>query len=63
MSLIHKFWMEMYGAMSEKRHNPERGTFSLTDMQVDAVDDTAGLPPIDRAGKERANEHEWNNQF
>lgn len=62
MSVMHEAWM-LSKERDEKRIIPDRPMFSLTDEQVDAVDDTAGLQPVNRAGKERANEHAWNNQF
>lgn len=53
------FW----GNVPPERRDDSRKEFTLLDEQIDAVDDTAGLPPVNRAGKERANEHAWNNQF
>lgn len=60
--LMHEAWLKIYGVNKERR-SPERKEFTITDAQVDAVDDTAGLQPVNRAGRERAGEHEWNHQF
>jgi hypothetical protein len=62
MGIMHEKWMQLEEKRVERR-SPDRAGFTLTDAQVDAVDDTAGLPPVQRAGRERASEHAWINQF